>query len=125
MRYERDGKGREGGGGGERGKGEGEREGKGKGRERGGGEKGEGERELAVSLCLSHRSKWQFVAGPFAQDLSVSPLLFLLSPNNKLLVSCGHWDNSFRVYSIEKGKLSARTEHHNGLSTPSVCVSVL
>ena len=84
--------------------------------------KGKGVRELGVSLCLSHRSKWQFVAGPFAQDLSVSPLLFLLSPNNKLLVSCGHWDNSFRVYSIEKGKLSARTEHHNGLSTPSVCV---
>lgn len=54
------------------------------------------------------------MAGPFAQDLAISPHLFVLSPNNKLLVTCGHWDNSFRVYSIEKGKLLTRNEHHNG-----------
>lgn len=54
------------------------------------------------------------MAGPFAQDLVISPHLFVLSPNNKLLVTCGHWDNSFRVFSIEKGKLLARNEHHNG-----------
>jgi WD40 repeat protein len=63
------------------------------------------------------RSRWQSVAGPFSQDLGVSPHLFVLSPNNKLLVTCGHWDNSFRVFSIERGRQLARNDHHNDIVT--------
>lgn len=66
---------------------------------------------------LPPRSKWQLVAGPFAQDLPVTPKLFVLSPNNKLLVTGGHWDNTFRVHSIEKGRLAFRVHHHNGTRT--------
>ena len=61
-----------------------------------------------------HRSRWQFVGGPFAQDIAVKSNLFVLSPNNKYIVSAGHWDNSFRVHLVEKGKISARVTHHNG-----------
>lgn len=60
------------------------------------------------------RSRWQFVGGPFAQDIDVKSSLFVLSPNNKYIVSGGHWDNSFRVHLVEKGKLAARVTHHNG-----------
>jgi hypothetical protein len=63
------------------------------------------------------RSRWQTVAGPFSQDIPVSHGLFILSPNNKLLVTCGHWDNSFRVFSIERSKLLARIEHHEDVVT--------
>lgn len=65
-------------------------------------------------LGFPFRSKWQYVGGPFARDLTISPHLFVLSPNNKLLVTGGHWDNSFRVYSVERGKLTVRTSYHNG-----------
>ena len=61
-----------------------------------------------------HRSKWQFVGGPFTQDIEVKSNLFVLSPNNKYMVSGGHWDNSFRVHLVERGKLAARIVHHNG-----------
>ena len=64
-----------------------------------------------------HRSKWQYLGGPFDQDLSVNYHLFVLSPNNKLLATAGHWDNSLRVHSVEKNKLVARLTHHNGMWT--------
>lgn len=61
------------------------------------------------------RSRWQFVGGPFAQDIRIKSNLFVLSPNSKYMVSGGHWDNSFRVHQVERGKLSARISHHNGM----------
>ena len=61
----------------------------------------------------------QYVGGPFTQDLTIYPHLFVLSANNKLLATGGHWDNSFRVYSIERNKLASRITHHNG---ECVCV---
>ena len=40
--------------------------------------------------------------------------MFVASRSNKLLVSAGHWDNSFRVESLEKGKIVARVAYHQG-----------
>ena len=40
--------------------------------------------------------------------------MFVTSRSNKLLVSAGHWDNSFRVESLEKGKTIARVAYHQG-----------
>ena len=69
----------------------------------------------AGDLCVVlTRSRWQFVGGPFSRDIPIQSNLFVLSPNNKYLVSGGHWDNSFRVHLVERGKLSARIAHHNG-----------
>lgn len=70
-------------------------------------------------ICDVPRSRWVYVGGPFAQDIEVNSSLFVLSPNSKYLVSGGHWDNSFRVHSVEKSKLSARIAHHNGMDTTS------
>lgn len=71
---------------------------------------------LFLIFCLPTpcRSKWHYVGGPFAHDLEVSHKLFVLSPNNKYLVTAGHWDNSLRVHSIERTKITARVLHHNG-----------
>ena len=40
--------------------------------------------------------------------------MFVASRSSKLLVSAGHWDNSFRVESPEKGKIIARVAYHQG-----------
>ena len=58
------------------------------------------------------------MGGPFAQDIDIQSNLFVLSPNNKYMVSGGHWDNSFRVHLVERGKLVARIAHHNGMLVP-------
>lgn len=60
------------------------------------------------------RTRWLRVGAPFAQDMTISPHNFVLSQNNKLLVTGGHWDNSFRVFSVDKSKLIERIDHHNG-----------
>lgn len=62
----------------------------------------------------SDNSKWLYLGGPFAPEVNVNYHLFVLSPNSKLLATAGHWDNSFRVHSVDKGKLIARLAHHNG-----------
>lgn len=62
----------------------------------------------------THRSKCPCLGGPFDKDLNISSHLFALSSNNKLLLTAGHWDNSFRTYSLEKNKMVARTTHHTG-----------
>ena len=76
--------------------------------------KRERERENVVTPPPLHRSKWHYIGGPFAHDLEVTHKLFVLSPNNKYLVTAGHWDNSLRVHSIERTKITARVLHHNG-----------
>ena len=40
--------------------------------------------------------------------------MFVASRSNKLLVSAGHWDNSFRVESLEKGKIITCVAYHQG-----------
>ena len=40
--------------------------------------------------------------------------MFVTSSSNKLLVSAGDWDNSFRVESLEKGKIIACVAYHQG-----------
>ena len=50
--------------------------------------------------------------------------MFVASRSNKLLVSAGHWDNSFRVESLEKGRIIARVAYHQGgLYCLYVCTS--
>ena len=57
------------------------------------------------------------LAGPFAPGLKVTPLLFAVSHDAKLLFSGGHWDNSVRVYSMSKQKMVAHIVQHTGRST--------
>jgi len=41
---------------------------------------------------------------PFAHDVVPSPNLFAVTKDGKILFSCGHWDNSFRVTYLDPQK---------------------
>ena len=60
------------------------------------------------------------LAGPFAPGLKVTPHLFAVSHDAKLVFSGGHWDNSVRVYSLGKQKMVAHIVRHTGMSTGTV-----
>ncbi|XP_054827025.1 neurobeachin-like protein 1 [Eublepharis macularius] len=57
------------------------------------------------------------VSGPFAPGLEITPRLFVVSHDAKLLFSGGHWDNSIRVVSLAKGKLIAQHIRHMDIVT--------
>ncbi|XP_077175319.1 neurobeachin-like protein 1 isoform X2 [Paroedura picta] len=57
------------------------------------------------------------VSGPFAPGLEITPKLFVVSHDAKLLFSGGHWDNSIRVASLAKGKLVAQHIRHMDIVT--------
>ncbi|KAJ6665248.1 hypothetical protein lerEdw1_004297 [Lerista edwardsae] len=57
------------------------------------------------------------VSGPFAPGLEITPRLFVVSHDAKLLFSGGHWDNSIRVTSLTKGKLMAQHIRHMNVVT--------
>ncbi|XP_053138750.1 neurobeachin-like protein 1 isoform X2 [Hemicordylus capensis] len=57
------------------------------------------------------------VSGPFAPGLEISPRLFVVSHDAKLLFSGGQWDNSIRVTSLTKGKLVAQHIRHMDIVT--------
>lgn len=48
--------------------------------------------------------------------MEITPKLFVVSHDAKLLFSGGHWDNSIRVMSLTKGKLVAEHIRHMGKS---------
>ncbi|KAJ7381607.1 Neurobeachin-like protein 1, partial [Desmophyllum pertusum] len=43
------------------------------------------------------------IAGPFSPDLQISSRMFTITHDAKLIITAGHWDNSFRVFTT-KGK---------------------
>uniref|UniRef100_A0ACB8G153 Neurobeachin-like protein 1 n=1 Tax=Sphaerodactylus townsendi TaxID=933632 RepID=A0ACB8G153_9SAUR len=57
------------------------------------------------------------ISGPFAPGLEITPKLFVVSHDAKLLFSGGHWDNSIRVASLAKGKLIALHIRHMDIVT--------
>ncbi|XP_064646322.1 neurobeachin-like protein 1 isoform X2 [Lineus longissimus] len=55
------------------------------------------------------------LAGPFAPGIKITPNLFVVSHDAKLLFSGGHWDNSLRVYSLTKSKITAQIVRHTDI----------
>ncbi|XP_013384976.1 neurobeachin-like protein 1 [Lingula anatina] len=60
-------------------------------------------------------------AGPFSPDIRVTSKLFAASHDAKLFFSGGHWDNSLRVYSIDKYKMVGHITRHEDVIT---CVAL-
>ena len=54
------------------------------------------------------------LAGPFAPGLTVTPKLFAVTHDAKIIFSGGLWDNSIRVYSAAKGKTIQNIVRHTG-----------
>ncbi|XP_068687514.1 neurobeachin-like protein 1 [Montipora foliosa] len=74
--------------------------------------------ELDPSLS-SNRLR-RCIAGPFIIDLEVSSRLFVVTHDAKMIITAGHWDNSFRVFNT-KGKLLYRIVAHTDVVT---CLSL-
>ena len=53
---------------------------------------------LEVDTQLSQRRK---IGVPFAADVAVFPHMFCVTDDGRTVISCGHWDNSFKVTSLE------------------------
>ena len=54
------------------------------------------------------------LAGPFAPGRAISAKLFVTTPDGKLVISGGHWDNSLRVFSMSKNRTIAHLIRHTG-----------
>ncbi len=52
--------------------------------------------------------------GPFYPGTQMSPKLFAVSHDAKLIFSGGHWENSLHVYSVAKNKTIAYISRHTG-----------
>ena len=52
---------------------------------------------------------------PFAPGIKVEPKLFVVSHDAKLLITCGHWDNSLQVYNLGKSKKVNHIVRHIGM----------
>ncbi|KAK3708098.1 hypothetical protein QZH41_019181, partial [Actinostola sp. cb2023] len=60
------------------------------------------------------------VAAPFVPDLAISPRLFVISNDTRIVVTGGHWDSTIRVFT-PKGKLISRIKAHSDVVT---CLAV-
>ena len=63
---------------------------------------------------LSSRKTRRHVPGPLSPGLHRDERLFVVTPDAKLLISAGHWDNSLRVYSLAKHKTTQHIHAHTG-----------
>ena len=68
------------------------------------------EKDASLNTTRTRRS----VPGPRSQDVEMTSRLFVATPDAKLLVSAGHWDNSIRVYSLTKHKTVQTIRAHTG-----------
>lgn len=50
-------------------------------------------------------------------DEQISPHLFALLPEHRLLFSCGHWDYSFKATAVETGRLLQSVSQHRDVVT--------
>jgi len=53
----------------------------------------------------------------FAYGVEPSPKLFCISVDGKKMFSCGYWDNSFKLYDVESGKMEQSVQVHHGVVT--------
>ncbi|XP_038664837.1 neurobeachin-like protein 2 isoform X1 [Scyliorhinus canicula] len=66
---------------------------------------------------VSNAKTQRFLSGPFAPGVNLSPKVLAVSPDGKLLFSGGHWDNSLRVTSLSKGKVTGHIIRHIDIVT--------
>lgn len=65
----------------------------------------------------NNKSKPRRVGVHFAVGLKILPFFFLTSQCQRYLLSCGHWDNSFRCSHIETGYLMHSVSQHKDIVT--------
>jgi len=73
---------------------------------------------IGADVTLSRR-----LGGRFAEDVEVTPGCFgtLQVRSSSFLLTCGHWDNSFKVISLSDGRMVQSNRQHTDIVT---CLSV-
>ncbi|CAK9883045.1 unnamed protein product [Sphagnum jensenii] len=73
---------------------------------------------IGADVALSRR-----LGGCFAEDVEVTPGCFgtLQVRSSSFLLTCGHWDNSFKVVSLSDGRMVQSNRQHTDIVT---CLSV-
>ncbi|CAK9237200.1 unnamed protein product [Sphagnum troendelagicum] len=73
---------------------------------------------IGADVALSRR-----LGGRFAEDVEVTPGCFgtLQVRSSSFLLTCGHWDNSFKVISLSDGRMVQSNRQHTDIVT---CLSV-
>ncbi|XP_055486139.1 neurobeachin-like protein 2, partial [Leucoraja erinacea] len=66
---------------------------------------------------ISNVKTQRFLSGPLAPGIDLSPKILAVSHDGKLLFSGGHWDNSLRVTSLSKGKVTGHITRHIDIVT--------
>ncbi|KAG8438231.1 hypothetical protein GDO86_008792 [Hymenochirus boettgeri] len=61
---------------------------------------------------VSNIKTQRFLSGPFALGAELCSRTLVVSHDAKLLFSGGHWDNSLRVTSLSKGKVTCHITRH-------------
>ncbi len=69
---------------------------------------------IGSDIVLTRKLGW-----PFANDVSVNPGFFgtLQVSSSPFLLTCGHWDNSFKVVSLENGDMIQSIYQHKDIIT--------
>eukprot|EP00026_Physarum_polycephalum_P000200 Phypoly_transcript_00200.p1 GENE.Phypoly_transcript_00200~~Phypoly_transcript_00200.p1 ORF type:complete len:1988 (-),score=255.41 Phypoly_transcript_00200:62-5914(-) len=57
------------------------------------------------------------VGVPFARDIAPSPICFAVTNDGRAILSCGHWDNSFKISNAESSKLIQSVAKHKDIVT--------
>jgi hypothetical protein len=69
---------------------------------------------IGADVALSRR-----LGGRFAEDVEVTPGCFgtLQVRSSSFLLTCGHWDNSFKVISLSDGRMVQSNRQHTDIVT--------
>ncbi|XP_074640856.1 neurobeachin-like protein 1 isoform X2 [Tubulanus polymorphus] len=73
--------------------------------------------ERDPSLLTGSKVRTKNISGPFAPGLKVTPSIFVVSHDAKVVFSGGNWDNSLRIYSLTKNRPIARIIRHTDIIT--------
>ncbi|EDV26958.1 uncharacterized protein TRIADDRAFT_22959 [Trichoplax adhaerens] len=74
-----------------------------------------------LDASMASRNTKKCLSWPFAPDIEILPKLFCVTNDAKLLFSGGFWDNSLRIYNVNKGRLQNSISIFNDLVT---CIGI-
>ncbi|CAJ0762302.1 3364_t:CDS:2, partial [Entrophospora sp. SA101] len=79
-------------------------------------------KRFEVDPGLQYKSQ---LNSPFSFDVKITPRSFACSKDGKVLISCGHWDNSIKVTLTETGKINDSISGHNDILYCRCCYAAI
>ncbi|KAJ5067923.1 beige/beach-related [Anaeramoeba ignava] len=70
-----------------------------------------------ISMETSIKKSTQRIGVSFAFGITQFSICFAVTKNEKNIIICGYWDNSFKIYNTETFKLKQSISHHKDIVT--------